>query len=85
MYYILDDCKFWPDWTTDNSVSCPSVSKIYPYRLICNGVNGVSTFSPLFFFTCRLSGERSLPFGLLVFYFVKHDFVKHVPLLTCKL
>ena len=49
MHYILDDCKFLPDWTTDNGVSCSSVSKIYHYRLICNWENGVSSFSRLFF------------------------------------
>ena len=57
---ILDVFEFWLDWTTENRVTCPCLD--YPkntftwWRTIKN-----------IFMTYWLSGERSLPFGLLVF------------------
>ena len=59
MYNLLDVFEFWLDWTTDNRVICPCLD--YPqnpftyWRTIKNC-----------FMTYWLSGERSLPFGLLV-------------------
>ena len=47
MHNIMNDFEFRPDRTTDYGVSCPWVSKKYPYRPY-NGENGVSTFSLLF-------------------------------------
>ena len=54
MHNMLDGCELRPDWTTDNRVSCPSVSKIYTYIHICNGEDGVSTFSRLFSYLLAL-------------------------------
>ena len=47
MHNIMNEFEFRPDRTTDYGVSCPWVSKKYPYRPY-NGENGVSTFSLLF-------------------------------------
>ena len=47
IHNIMNEFKFRPDRTTDYGVSCPWVSKKYPYRPY-NGENGVSTFSLLF-------------------------------------
>ena len=47
MHNIMNEFEFRPDWTTDYGISCPWVSKKYPYRPH-NGENGVSTFSLLF-------------------------------------
>ena len=47
MHNIMNEFEFRPDRTTDYRVSCPWVSKKYPYRPY-NGENGVSTFSLLF-------------------------------------
>ena len=47
MHNIMNEFEFRPDRTTDYGVSCPWLSKKYPYRPY-NGENGVSTFPLLF-------------------------------------
>ena len=56
MNNILDVFEFWPDWTTDNRVTCPCPE--YPKKYIFL----VENYSK-YVYDC----ERSLPFGLLVY------------------
>ena len=74
MHNIPEVFEFWPDWTTDNKFTSPGASKNTHIRVIMGKM--VSTFTYLrtiqnifiqnVLMTCWLSGERSLPFWILV-------------------
>ena len=72
---ILDVLEFWPDWTTDNRVTCPSLDypKIY---LLLSGELHIKNI----FLTYWLAGGRLLPFGLLVSYFYKLPYNIDIPI-----